>query len=347
MISKQLGRRRRIEPVFRILVAAFLFGIFCSGAAAADCRPSTSDLEWLGKTIDVWKKVRSGPLGLPAAKSPWMVLFDKDCVLNLNPDPKFFAVTGTAETLRLGGDALKVYTARHAGTIELPDGGRIPAKVISFAANYNGDRGSFFTAALPSIWAQAENLKDEPRLPSLIRAVYVHELTHTYHRNVFARLTAIEKQLTDVEKFDDDIVQNRFGKDAGFRDAYTAEIAMAQQAVSMNPRRDKKQSAKRLLRSILDRRAKFYTGENAKFAEIEDIFLTLEGVANWAGYRSALENGLSSEDAQRLIRGDGKYWSQEEGILLFLLIDSLVPNWQKAAFGDGLSIVQLLERASS
>lgn len=73
----------------------------------------------------------------------------------------------------------------------------------------------------------------------------------------------------------------------------------------------------------------------------------MEGVANWAAYRAAIVDGMTPDNALRLIRRSGKYWSQEEGIVLFLIIDSLLPNWQKITFSnERVSIVDLLERAT-
>jgi len=336
--------RRRIECTVRTVTVGFLCALVCTNSLAAECRPSPADLAWLDQTATVWNKVRSGQLHLKPSKLPWMVVFDGRCVLNINPaSPNF---DGKTSTMRLGDEIATVSGRSHNGIVTLPDEAQIPARVISFAANYDGDRGSFFTAALPSVWAQDENLKAEPRLASLVRAVYVHELTHTNHRNFFARLTVIEKQLVGVDKFDDDIIQNRFGKDEAFRESYLAEIESAQKAVSLSSRKERKVAARNLLDSIRQRRSRYYTGDNSKFAEIEDIFLTMEGVANWAGYRAALADGLSDVDAQHLIRRSGKFWSQEEGILLFLLIDSLVHDWQKSAFsGERASVTKMLERA--
>ena len=175
----------------------------------------------------------------------------------------------------------------------------------------------------------------------------IRDRTHTYHRNFFARLSVIEKELKDVENFDDDIIQNTFGKDEQFQTAYLKEIDLAIKAEQEPNRSQKRTAAKLVLDAIKQRRTQFYVGENAKFAEIEDIFLTMEGVANWAAYRAAIADGLTEDSASRLIRRSGKYWSQEEGIVLFLIIDSLLPNWQKIGFGkQRVSIVDLLERAT-
>ncbi len=332
---------------FRFLSLIALFtGSFIS--VAAQCEPNPEETRWLDGTIRVWETVRADSLKLTPAKLPWLVVFDEKCVLNINPNPKLFkSWTDIQPQIRsLAGEGVSIYSALHNGNITLPDTQIIPAKLFSFAANYDSDKRSFFVAALPSIWAKAEHLQAEKNLTTLVRAVYVHELTHTYHRNFFARLSQIEKQLKNVENFDDDIIQITFGNDERFRKAYLEEIAIANAAAGeLNPGK-KLIAAKRLLDAIKKRRKDFYVGDNKKFEEIEDIFLTMEGVANWAGYRAAIVDGMSLEDASRLIRRSGKYWSQEEGILLFMIIDSMLPKWQKIAFANGrVSIVDLLERA--
>jgi hypothetical protein len=329
---------------FRTLtLLAFVAASFLT--SFAQCTPKPEETVWLEGTIKAWKKVRSDSLKLPPAKLPWLVFFDEKCVFNVNPDAKFFK-SSAGVNAQLSGEKVVIYSSQHNGKVTLPDTQVIPAQLISFAANYDNDKSSFFVAALPSIWAKAEHLRAEKDPSTLVRAVYVHELTHTYHRNFFARLSAIEKELKDIDNFDDDIIQNTFGKDEIFRKAYLDEIAMANAVAEEANIGKKRVAAKGLLAAIKKRRSDFYTGQNKKFEEVEDIFLTMEGVANWAGYRAAIGDGLDARTASKLIRRSGKNWSQEEGILLFMIIDSLLPNWQRIAFGDKrVSIVDLLERA--
>lgn len=180
----------------------------------------------------------------------------------------------------------------------------------------------------------------------LARSVVVHELTHTFHRNFHARLDILERELSEVKEFNDDIIQNTFAANPDFRRMYESEHALLYQAVYEADPGKKRKLAKKALETIRKRRAKFYTGQNKVYSEIEDIFLTMEGAANWAAFRSAMIDGLSVLDAMKLIRRSGKYWSQDEGIALFLVIDSLSPDWQKRAFGtSNASAVDLLDRS--
>ena len=238
--------------------ASFIFATFfvLAGNTLAQCDIDQSERTWLEGTVRVWKAVRSRSLHLPKSSLPWLVLFNEDCVLNINPDPKFLDLAGAkTETMTLSDESVTAIRSLHNGKITLPDKKIIPAQLISFSADYNNDKSSFFVAALPSIWAKAEHLKGEKNLDTLVRAVYVHELTHTYHRNFFARLDAIEKSLTGVDSFDDDIIQNLFGKDERFRQAYINEIALANAAADEPNLKKKKLAAKQLLNAIKKRRA--------------------------------------------------------------------------------------------
>ena len=83
------------------------------------------------------------------------------------------------------------------------------------------------------------------------------------------------------------------------------------------------------------------------FAELEDLFLTMEGVGQWTAYQVALRGGLPPLDAQNAIRRGRTRWSQEEGFAAFLLIDALVPNWRDRGLkGKPASIVALLSEAA-
>lgn len=338
---------RSIPNTVRPLIFAIAIAVFC-GNLYAECSLESHDRAWLDQTITTWKAVRNTELRQPAAKLPWLVLFGEKCVFNINVNARYFKHTWAVQpqVQTLAAEKVTVHSTLHNGKITLPDAQVIPAQLISFAANYDSDKHSFFVAALPSIWAEAEHLKAEKNLLTLVRAVYIHELTHTYHRNFFARLSAIEKGLKDIENFDDDIIQNTFGKDEEFRKAYLDEIALANAAAEETDLRKKRMAARKLLDAIKKRRNDHYTGDKRKFEEVEDIFLTMEGVANWAGYRAAIADGLDDKTASKLIRRSGKNWSQEEGILIFMIIDRLLPNWQRTAFGENrVSIVNLLERA--
>jgi hypothetical protein len=76
------------------------------------------------------------------------------------------------------------------------------------------------------------------------------------------------------------------------------------------------------------RRAKYFTGNDAVFAELDDVFLGMEGLGQFVAYRSAMLDGMTAADAIEFVRRGGRAWSQDEGLAAFLAIDALVPAWQ-------------------
>lgn len=314
------------------------------------CTLKNNEREWIEQTLNLWQTDSRDSLRLKPAPLPWVVLFNETCVWHVNPN---FSVL----LPKLHGDSIKmrlsvnrkfvdVYGIAHDGNITLPDKQVISPQLTSFVSTYENGKKPFLVFAMPSIWQQSARLKTETNLNILIRSVFVHEMTHTRHRNFYDRINKIEKQHSFSETFDDDIIQNHFGKSEDFRAAYKTELDLLYRAIDETDRRRKRDLAKKVLDSIRNRHRQFFSGEDEFYGEIEDIFLTLEGAANWAAYKAATAQGMNEPDALKLIRRDGKHWSQDEGLGLFLLIDSLLPNRQKKTFGKSMtSVMGLLNKA--
>ncbi len=337
---KSLWKTRRF-----IFFAAIFIVLSASAQTFAECSPQKTETVWIEQTLRVWEKTRQDALLLPAEKLPWLVLFDESCVWHINPNLAMLKLDAKSR-IPFNRKLADVYLTSHNGKIVLPNAQEIPAQLMSFASNYDGGKKSFFVSAMPSVWQKAPNLKTEKNLDALVKSVFIHEMTHTLHRNFYARLDEIEKRLTEVKNFDDDIIQNTFQTNETFRNAYEAEHKLLYQGVNEQNLLRKRELAKAALASIKSRRQKFFVEKDAVYADLEEIFLTMEGAANWAAYKAATAQGLSHEDALKLIRQSGKYWSQDEGLALFLLIDALLPKWQKKAFGkSSATVTDLLSEA--
>jgi len=56
--------------------------------------------------------------------------------------------------------------------------------------------------------------------------------------------------------------------------------------------------------------------------------------------------GSSDAEVLKLVRDNRRYWSQDQGLALFLLLDVLVPNWQARIFqNEPASPFTLIEEA--
>lgn len=333
--------KKNVEPVKK-----------ASNVQATTCALKNAERIWIEQSLNLWEKVSRDSLRLASEPLPWMILFDETCGWHVNPNLSVSILKLPADSVKtnlsFAGKSVDAYVFAHNGKILLPDKQQISPQLLTFAATY-GDSGdkSFLAAALPSVWRQAPHLKSEANLDILIRSVFVHEMTHTRHRNFFAALNRIEKNNSFPEGLNDDIVQTRFSKQTDFSRMFEVERDLLFQAALETDLRRKCELAQAAYTVIQERRRKFLVGGKAIYSEIEDIFLTMEGAANWAAYRAAVAEGLTEAEAMKLIRRGGKYWSQDEGFALFLVIDSLLPGWQKKAFDKSKAFaVDLLKQAS-
>jgi hypothetical protein len=269
---------------------------------------SDADRAFLDASLKTWEAVRADALQLAPAPLPTFILFDEECVWR---DGK-----GRA----------------HAGTIALPDGNEVPAAVMAFAGSH--EEKAFLVMALPAMWRAEKRHRDNPRLDLLIRVVFVHEMTHTRQAGSFGgRIGELEAQ-HKLEDLNDDIVQQRFADRDGFKAAFVKERDLLY-AIANEPDADRRRAlAKEALSAIRERRERYFRGDDSFFAELEEIFLGMEGVANWAGFRAAMHAGLPRDEAITLMQGSRKWFSQDEGLALFLAIDALTPGWQKRVFRD-------------
>ena len=307
-----------------LLVSVMFLTTACSGqthrSGAAPCRMSSGDAEWSDGTLAAWELARSSILNVePTREQPVTIFFDATCSFQ-----------------REGGNQQQ--GAPHNGAVVLPDGNRLPPRVASFAAPYDRDRRAFVAMALPTIWA-ADRVESAFGLETLMTAVLVHELTHTRQFYHFApRLAEATARYQLPDDLDDDAVQTRFDAVGEFASQIDAErdLLFAAAASSDDSRaRDLTREAKMRIDA---RRAAHFVGNDVKYAELEELFLTMEGVAQWVSYRwlTHPRGGARPDDTAtlRLFRRGGRRWSQDEGLALFLVIDRLVPDWRQRAFAD-------------
>ena len=293
----------------------------------ATCDLPPADRVWLDELIDTWRTVAGTALRINPDPLPLIIVFDESCAWRIGE---------------------KTEGAPHDGSVPLPDGGAAPARLSAFAGTHGPADQPYLVMAMPSLWrADAKNQAD-PNLPLLLRAVFVHEMAHTVQaKGIGEWLSDVAKRLTLPEGLDDDIIQTRFGNNSEFAAAIAAERGLLFQAAS-EPNASVRRALVTTAVSMMDvRRGRFFTGDDAVYGEIEDIFLNMEGLGQWVAYQVAVGDGLSPADARDFIRRGRNRWSQDEGFAAFLVIDALVPNWrQRVLEGRPASVLALLVEAA-
>lgn len=297
---------------------------------------------WIGKWLGAWELASRQILRVPDATPPEIVLYDSTCVYTTSAVTAGGAAAGSGPALQ--GTALPWRALPHGGSLTLPDKSDVPIQLMSFT-NSAPDLGPFFVMAAPSFWVQNGH-GEEPGLT----AVFLHEFAHTRQvRGMAARIGPIDATWPYPDELDDDAVQKHFDKDPEYVAAFMAERDLLYRAAEAETTAEARTLAAEALAMMRSRQARWFTGDKAVFAEVDNIFLSFEGAGQWTGYAwlKHPEGGrLDREAAIKKMLGRRRWWTQDEGLALMLAVDRLLPEWPSLVFGEtSIGAVDLLERA--
>ena len=286
-------------------------------ASAQPCRMGETDRAWLEQALVQWRATETGVLKLAPLPLPQVIAIDAGCTYAL-PAGDFAAMTATP----------------HGDMVQLPDGAEAPLGPISFASG----EGGYFAMSLPSVW-RAAGVTGEGGLERLMTGVLLHEMMHIRQTALAnaALAGAVAAAGIPDDELTDDIVQQRFSDDAGYVAAYEAERDMLFAAAAAPDDAQARALAAQALELMRSRRARWFVGDKAPFAAMDDVFLTMEGMGQLLIYRylRSPEGGAASEaEAIEAVRRGRRWWSQDEGLGLMLVVDRLLPDWQQRAFRD-------------
>lgn len=329
-----------------LLAAALALGCSTAPATMPDalqiCSARPEELPWIESALRAWERLNEEVLGRPA-RLPAIVLFDTSCTWRLGIAGHD---GGRAAPLVFAGERLVVTAAAHRGTVVLPTGRKIRVGNAAFASLTQEDE-PFFVLALPRVWMRTRPRQDPRELREFLLGVFNHEMVHTL------QLPALRRRLRELGQrhrlpapLDDTAIEEQFVHQPAFRRALEAERA-ALFAAALDPRRTS------LVVAALDlverRRSRFFTGTLAGYAEAEDLFLNLEGLAVWSHFRlSQLDPAIAflpdRPDAEALpevlgaLADKNGEWVQDAGFAAFLLLESLAGDgWLEAALGEELT----------
>ena len=297
---------------------------------------------WIEKWFAAWDLVSVRILRLPDAPPPEIVFYDSTCVYTTS------AVTaGGAPAVdgpALLGTKLPWRTLAHGDSLALPDSSKVPVQLMSFA-NVARGTGPFFVMAAPSYWAQKGHGQELG-----LTGVFLHEFAHTRQiRGMRDTLGPIDSTWAYPEELDDDAVQTHFGADSSYAAAYIAERDLLYRAANADSLDEVRALAAEALSMMRSRHTRWFTGDNAVFASLDNIFLALEGVGQWTAFAWLAHpegGGLDRDAAIQKMLGRRRWWAQDEGLALFLVVDRLLPEWPTLEFSvPSVGALDLLERA--
>ncbi len=316
-----------------------------AGADSAGVR-SSCDLAvatpWIESWLSAWELMSREVLKLPDAAAPEIVFYDSTCVFTTS------AVSARGAPVVEGPPLLGVRlpwrTVAHGDSLTFPNGNRSPIQLMSFT---NSDRrtGPFFVMAAPSYWLAKVHAEG----PGLT-AVFLHEFAHTRQvRGLLSVIGPIDAAWKFPEELDDDAVQTHFSADSAYVAAYRKECDLLYRAAAAKADRETRVLAKEALTLMKRRHARWFRGENAVFATLDDVWLSLEGAGQWTGYAWLAHprgGGMDPAAAKERMSGRRHRWSQDEGLGLFLVVDRLLPDWPQRVFSEhSIGATALLEAA--
>ncbi|MGK2858911.1 MAG: hypothetical protein ACSLFQ_17065 [Thermoanaerobaculia bacterium] len=314
-----------------------------ASVAAAPC-DMKSARPWIERWLGAWELASERLLKLPEAPAPELVLYDGTCAWTTS------AVTAGGAPIvdgpSLHGAKLPWRALPHGGSLKLPDGSETPIQLMSFT-NVAKDSGPFFVMAAPVYWKTKV-----PPDPSEYTGVFLHEFAHTRQvAAVGAIIGPIDATWQGPDELDDDAVQKRFAEDPEYVAAYTAERDLLYRAADAATDTEARALAAEALAMMRSRHARWLTGDDAVYATLDNVFLSMEGVGQWTAYAwlsHPEDGGLDRQSAITKMLGRRRWWTQDEGLALFLVIDRLLPGWPALAFDDtSPGALDLLERAVS
>ncbi len=306
-------------------------------SASPTCRVSDQDMARIEQSMAAWHFTSRHITKIGAVDDLDAIFFDEHCTLASTD-----AMTG------LGANGATYAARPHGELVTLPDGRDIPVGPTSFTHS-QGDR-TFFVMSLPSVWRATGVDPGVFGLEALMTAVLLHEGSHVVQSPTYGQRVSLLSQRHDLpEDFNDDSIQHRFRDNQEFSASVDREIELffaAAASPSDEEGRNLARHARELMRS---RRARWFAGDDAHLSEIEDLWLSLEGSGQWAGFSYLIHRNGGAVPMPDAISGfalRGGWWTQSEGLALALTLDRLGYDWRGQAFGGGAkTLTDMLDEA--
>jgi hypothetical protein len=274
------------------------------------------------KWFNAWELVSKQVFGLTTLKPTEFVFFDET-----------FVYTNSTITCN-GGDSIIGQTffgnnylwlkKKHNGKITLPDGQERTVGIMAFSYPfYNNPKfNAFFVMPLPSYW-KLKNVDDHGiGIELLTTGVFVHEFCHSqqFEKGLNGMEdTAFEIYFTahENEVFMDDIMQDIYKKDSVYIKEFNSELAIFTSAAACKTLPETKLVVKKAFLEMKKRQQRILKEDKRDLAEIDNYWLTIEGVAQYSSYQWLIHSkggNLKKENALKALKTTS--WSQEEGFAI-------------------------------
>lgn len=333
-----------------IKIIRYLFISFILVSCAEDQKPESGfspELNTISEWFSAWELVSDEIYELENYESVDFVFFDSEHVYSTSSTT--IAEGTEVNGPKLFGETLGWKVKKHNGEITLPSGEIVPLGLMVFASPLeNKEKESFFIMPLPSFWEEAGVKSDMP-YHLFLTGIFLHEFSHTQQMNgIGAKITELSKDVSFNEDLNDEYVQQIFSEDSNYVSMFEMEHSTIFELVNnpggeLNP-----ETIRGLLNSMEERQKKFFVGDYAALAEINPLFLTMEGVGQYTMYEWLIHPKGGNIDPSIAFDGTRtKSWIQDEGFGLALLLSKISHSkkWSNQVFGkNSETITELLRK---
>ncbi|MBK8497000.1 MAG: hypothetical protein IPL50_19845 [Chitinophagaceae bacterium] len=304
----------------------------------------------VAKWFSAWELVRENIYHINSMQPVEFLFFDDQYVYATSPVS--IPVGEVVEGPKIFNQTLPWKKSKHQGTVTLPDKQIVPIGLMSFASPLDSlGQTAFFVMPLPDFWKNAGVTSKELGLDNLVTGVFLHEFSHTQQmRNFGRKMTEYEKKYSFKTGFSDDIVQDHFEADSQYNLQFRREVKLLYDAAAVKEKSTQKKLISQALEMLRNRQAVYFTREQEILKEIDDFFLSMEGIGQYSMYAWLIhpEGGaISKKPALAGVRRGGRSWSQEEGLALFLVLANLseTAKWAAPMFGkETSSVIEMIAK---
>jgi len=302
---------------------------------------------WMNQWFSAWEWLSETKYGLDSVETPIVYFFDDSLFYTNNKKINADIFKGPP----INGKDQIWKSGKHHDSILLPNDQVIRAGLMSFAAPFENNKPFFVMSALP-IWEKRSAPGKLISAADLATAVFLHEFSHSQQLAGFGKkVEEIEKRFgSDQFPINDDIIQRVFKKDSDYVRSYRMEVDLFYKALFSRSIDEMKVITKQALTLMNKRQDRFKLSSDVPYALMDDIFLSMEGLGQYSAFQWLTEKAQIENSYNNIVnefRRDGRIWSQDEGLVMFLLFSRLgKPNWKEDMFGSHPKMIrELLQQA--
>lgn len=341
------------KPVIMLgVLAAYVCAPVCEAAPA--CPFPHKDAEWLQPAVAAWAGAMNQDFGVEIEQLPQMIVLGKSCAWAAGDNAAGVLGAAAEETrarVVLRNEIYPIYSAPFNGAFNAPNGEEISPAPLAFTSPNAETKRPFFMIAAAAVWRGVLPKEKVPDITAFIKGVAVHELVHTRQAPIMAHLDKIlsgDPELADVS---DEWLFDHYKDAPGYKESVAAEKAALIAALRADKIADRRRLASEAAGIYRNRQRDFFGDRYQIFRDMEDAFLTMEGVAVWLAFQAAPPDGAgggSRAIADYYEAGGGGSWVQTEGGLMAALLESLTPTWRNHVFVSAWArLPDLLEKAAA